>query len=315
MAVREALLDDTAAICALLRQGVGTWQRLDSRGQVETVSYEALSVYERWTHGGAWMSVETGAIHLSRLLRGVGLALVAEQEGEIRGYAEAYPSSEPAPFGEHLHIALIAHAPDYFTSADALINGVMDVARTGGVPLLTVSLAGASDERHEFYTGYGFQRIETVHRYTVPTRAGQVFYRVNDLTSANPSLIQGWHMPIGRTESAAQHWEASMPRHWDVIPQIARQRVYRLSLNVSGQEACLHAAQHPYDPRTLSVACWSQRPLTPQVLSALRDWSHSQGYRSLSLVTTEATARLFANEAERDPYRREIYALRLESDA
>lgn len=49
-------------ISALFRARIGVWQRLDETGRVEDMPYEALTLVERWLHGGAWMSIETGAI-------------------------------------------------------------------------------------------------------------------------------------------------------------------------------------------------------------------------------------------------------------
>ena len=62
MRVRQATLDDTQQIVALFSGRVPVWQRLGERGQVEDLPYDALTIYERWLHGGAWMSLETGAI-------------------------------------------------------------------------------------------------------------------------------------------------------------------------------------------------------------------------------------------------------------
>ena len=70
MHIRPALLDDTQAISQLFRARIDKWQRLTEQGQVEDLSYDELSIYERWLHGGAWMSIETGAIWLSHLLSG-----------------------------------------------------------------------------------------------------------------------------------------------------------------------------------------------------------------------------------------------------
>lgn len=307
--VRPALLDDTAAISGLFRAQVTVWQRLDASGTVETVPYEHLTLHERWTHGGAWMSVETGAVHLSRLMRGIALACVAEIDGEIVGYAEAYPGDEPAPYGRHLHLAHLIMTPDYFTAADALMRYLIAEAERSKHPRLTVSLGGASDDMADFYGGYGFNEIAQVTRYTLATREGQVFYRVSELTSASAGQIRGWHMPVGRTESAAQHWEESMPSHWAVIPQVAAERVYRLVLNVAGQDAFVFLRQHAYDARNLGLSLWAQKALTPQILSAVRDWATRSGYRTLSLVVDATTARLFGAEGESDPFRRIIYAL------
>lgn len=304
--VRPALLDDTGGISALFRAEVNVWQRLDSRGRVETVPYESLNVYERWTHGGAWMSIETAAVHLARLLRGAAMPFVAVEDDEIVGYVEAHGGDEPSPFGTHLHITRLITTPEMFTASDTLIRHLFSQCAAHRCARLTVSLTGAADPRAEFYAGYGFQPVAQVQRYTLTTKSGQVFYKINELSSA--ARAEGWAMPVGRVESAAAQWEALMPRHWDVIPQIAAQKVFRLALNVAGQDAHIHAAQHPFDVRRLDIAIWSPRPLTTQMLSALRDWSERQGYRALTLITDETTARLFGSEAETDPFKRVIYA-------
>lgn len=307
--VRPALLDDTAAISALFRAKIPVWQRLAADGAIETVHYEQLTIYERWTHGGMWMSVETGAIHLGRLLRGIAMPYVAEVDGEIVGYAEAFPGEEPAPYGKHLHVAQLAMQGDYFTAADALMRHLISLSEASSIDRLTVSLAGQNDDMADFYRTYGFTPVSQVRRYTLPTREGQVFYKVNDYYNSSAAQIEGWYMPVGRTESAAHHWEALLPRHWDIIPQIANERVHRLLLTVSGQDVIVHGKRHPYDARNLTLSLWAPKPLTPQILSALRDWAIRQSYRTLTLVVDENTAKLLGTEAETDPFRRHTYAL------
>ena len=70
--VRQAGLDDTGAISALFCARIPVWQRRNAQGQVENVAYDALTIYERWLHGGPWMSIETCAILLNHLLSGGG---------------------------------------------------------------------------------------------------------------------------------------------------------------------------------------------------------------------------------------------------
>ncbi|MDQ7035939.1 MAG: hypothetical protein Q9P01_14230 [Anaerolineae bacterium] len=72
MQIRRAILDDTQTISKLFRSRIDRWQRMDSQQRVEDLAYDDLSIYERWLHGGAWMSIETGAIWLSHLLSGAG---------------------------------------------------------------------------------------------------------------------------------------------------------------------------------------------------------------------------------------------------
>lgn len=314
--VRSALLDDTAAISALFRAPISVWQRIDGRGHVESLPYEALSVYERWTHGGPWMSVETGAVLLSRLLRGIGVPLVAVTENQtVVGYAEAYPGDEPAPFGAHLHLGHLVTTEDREMSAaarDALIRRLLEIASTMPGRRLTVTTTGENDPQTALYRAYGFERLTSAQRYTLPAKTGQSFYKALDYTASGVDQIAGWQMSIGRTESASQHWEVLWPRLWDIIPEMSKHHTHRLHLTASGQEAFLCCQQQIYTPRAADVYCWSPKALTAQLLTAIRDWAHREGYRTLALIVSPDTAKLLGPEAESDPFTRHIYSVTAE---
>ncbi|MDX1992734.1 MAG: GNAT family N-acetyltransferase [bacterium] len=314
--VRRAKLDDTQAISALFRARVSVWQRMRTDGRAEDVDYERLTLYERWLHGtdssSAWMSVETGALLLSHLLRGFGLPLVAVVDGVVRAYAEAYPGSEPAPFGSHLHLAHLAVAPD---GTRTLINALMDALRQEaealGCERLTVSVSGYDQDAVKFYSRYGMQPLKRVRRYTLPAATGQSFYKVTDHRNPDPTQIDGWFMSLGRLESARQHWSTFWPTTLDAVDEIAARRTYRLRFNAAGQDSFLYAESQLYDPRSADLYCWSPKPLTPQFLTALRDWAHREKYRTLVLVVPEELITLLGAEAESTPYQQEILALEL----
>ena len=105
MQVRQATLDDTRQIVALFVSRIPVWQRFTADGQVEELPYDELTIYDRWLHGGAWMTLETGAIWLSHILSGSGFAYVIEAAGEILAYAEAFVNRELTPMNTHLHLA------------------------------------------------------------------------------------------------------------------------------------------------------------------------------------------------------------------
>ncbi|MBC7871217.1 MAG: GNAT family N-acetyltransferase, partial [Chitinophagaceae bacterium] len=220
--VRRAKLDDTQAISALFRSRVSVWQRLKSDGRVEDLPYEALTIYERWLHGGAaysnaWMSVETGAIFLSHLLRGFGLPLVATLDGTVHGYAEAYPGSEPAPFGKHLHLSHLVTISENEDLSAALIEALTTYARDLSIERVTVAVSNYDTQAAAFYKRYGMQPLSRVRRYTLPAQTGQSFYKVTEHRSADPAQIEGWQMSIGRIESARQHWATLWPRLWEAV--------------------------------------------------------------------------------------------------
>ncbi len=307
--VRQARLDDAQAVSGLFRAHIHTWQRINANGQVEDVAYDALTIYERWLHGGAWMSVETGAIHLSHLLRGAGLPLVAEIDGRVLGYSEAYVGSEPPPYGNHLHLANPTLAPDFEESGldNALIVYARDQAKALKCQQMTASFA--LPELKTLYERNGFRPLTVVRRFSLPARTGQGFYRTTESLDADASRIAGWTMAIGRLSSARQQWEALWPRTWDAIPEIKQQRVHRLLFNASGQEALVYCQQPLYAPRSAEISCWSTKLLTPQLLTAIRDWAHREGYRTLILAVAEDTIKTLGSEAEPDGYAQETYGV------
>jgi ribosomal protein S18 acetylase RimI-like enzyme len=309
--IREATLDDTQAISALFRSHITAWQRLNTQGHVEDVSYDALTIYERWMHGGPWMSVETAALHLSHLLRGAGMPFVAEVDGTVQAYAEVYPGVEPAPFGDHLHVGqLRVHAAKRSEELeDALLDAMIEQARTARCERLTANVVASDAASQELYSRHGLAALSRVNRYSMAAKSGQGFYKTVEHPGTNPAQIADWFMPVGRVGSARQQWETLWPRTWNAIPEIRGRHTHRLHFSASGQEALVCCQEQIYAPRNADVYLWSPKPLTPQLLTALRDWSHSEGYRTLVMAVTEDTTKVLGAEAEADGYYIDVYGV------
>lgn len=309
--IRQAKLDDTLAISALFCTQIPVWQRINAQGQVEDLPYESLSIYERWLHGGAWMSVETGALYLSHLLSGGGLPLVAEINGTVRGYAEVFEGDEPPPFGKHLHLAaLLTHLnqPEK-TLENALVRYLLEQAQQMDVRRVTVSFSGYDQAQAAFFGRFGMTQLETVGRFAVKAQTGQGFYKVTDHFNADPAQIDGWHMPIGRTESARQHWETLWTRLYRAVPAIEARRSYRLRFTASGRDAYLFCQEDLYNPRAVDLYFWSPKPLTSQIMVAIRDWAHRQSYRTLHLTMPQSVVETLSLDAEAIPFQQVIYGV------
>lgn len=309
--VRQAALDDTDAISRLFRSAITTWQRLNTRGQVEDVPYDDLTVYERWLHGGPWMSVETAALQLSHLLRGGGFPVVAEIDGKVRGYSEAYHGIEPEPYGDHLHIAHLTADPALNDIDDAMITYWVDQASSYHCQRVTMTCVTNDSETQTLYQRHGLQPLSRVQRLSLPAKTGQVFYKAVEHSSVNPAQIHGWFMPMGRLSSARQQWETLWPRTWFALPEIRNQRTHRLHFSVAGQEALIYCQQQLYVPRSADVYGWMPKPLSTQVLAAVRDWAHREGYRTLVMVVPDEVVKLLGAEAEPDGYVQDTYAVNI----
>jgi hypothetical protein len=305
MEIRQAGLDDTAAISTLFRAGIGAWQRLNAQGRGEDVPYEALTLYERWLHGGAWMSIETSAILLNHLLLGAGLPLVAVKEGQVVGYAEAYPHTEGEPFGAHVHIAHLLSNDEQ--TADELLDAVLEAAKARKHPLVTFNLPLQETAARR----YEIQSLLCQRRFSLSARQGQVFYRAVDHADANPAQIEGWSMPVGRLTSARHQWEMLWPRIWQTMPEMQTRKPRRLRFSAGVQDAFIFCEQQLYDPRSADIHIWTLRGLAPGLVTALRDWAHREGYRTLWMVATENTAKALGTEAETDVFMQETYGISL----
>lgn len=305
MQLRRAQLEDTLGISALFCARIERWQRLTAEGHVEDVPYEQLSLYEQWQHGGAWMNALTATLWLSHLLRGAGVPYVVEDKGQIIAYAEVFANHEAPPYDKHWHIAQLLTLPGFAEMRDPLMQVILKEAASVG--RVTVSLSSYDEEGQQWYGRYGLTRQDTFTRYDVRTQMGQGFYRAVPHLHADIAQISGWHMPIGRIGSPAQQWHTLWPGLWDAVPQIADEKLHRLRVTASSQEAFLCFQQDLFDPRVATVYCWSNKPETSALLVAIRDWAHRNGYRTLTLWGSAALGKLLT-DADTTPQQRVVLA-------
>lgn len=305
--IRAATLDDVRPIVDLFCQRIERWQTTDADGRATEVAYDELNIYARWSHGvtmqaAPWMTVETGALLLSYLIRGRCVALVAEADGQIVGYAEAYPGDEAPPYGAMLHVLHLLGDTPQITAA--LWGELMACA---GKRRLSATASSYDRETAALYAEQGLSRFEQIEQYTLVAQSGRGFYQATEHHRPDVSQIDGWLMPVGRAQSAATHWHTLWPGIWDSVAPISQRRTHRLLFNASGQQALVCIRQQLYTERDAEIFCWSPRPLSSPLLVAIRDWSYREGYRTLILTVNAQTAKLFNAEAETTPYKFDIY--------
>lgn len=311
MFVRQATLDDTRQIVALFSGRVPVWQRLGERGAVEDLPYEALTIYERWLHGGAWMSLETGAIWLSHVLSGNGLAYVLDEDGGVMAYAEAFLNRELTPMGAHLHLADILvdeRCADeaHHTLADAILGDARGSGKLSiAYPDYDLSLATY------FRKYFGASEAFRLTRYSINAQIGQSFYKSQEYDKADASQIDGWALAVGRWSSPRALWEREWIEHWRGIPQIIERGKHRHYINASGHEALVCFHQQLYNERSADVYAWSPRHLSTQLLVAIRDMGHRLGFRTLTLALPDAAAELLPAEHTADPNQQVIATVKV----
>ena len=301
MLVRQATLDDATKIVGLHSRRVGIWQRLNERGEVEDLPYAELTIYERWLHGGAWMSLETGAIWLSHLLSGNGLAYVVDDRGDVVAYAEAFINRELTPMNTHLHIGDILI--DDACSDDVhhlLADAIREDARAPG--RISVAYPDYDEALATYYRRhFGTNETFRIARHTIAAQIGQSFYKSQEFDNADSNMIDGWAMAVGRWTSPRAIWETEWTEHWRGIPEIVARAKHRHYINASGHEAVVCYHQQLYNERNADVYCWSPRNLSTQLLVAVRDKGHRLGFRSLTLALPEAAEKLLPPESTSEP--------------
>ena len=174
------------------------------------------------------------------------------------------------------------------------------------VRLETTTTAGEAALR--VFQDMNAQPVANLQRYSLPARTGQGLYQSVVDTTADAKAIAGWTMPLGRGSSARQAWEMHWLPTWDVLTPL-RERTHRLRFSASGQEAYVVFQRGLYDPRVVEIACWTPRILSNALLMALRDWSHREGYRTLSLLVPEDVIKALGGDAEADGYTQTIWML------
>jgi len=310
--IRRASLDDTAPISRLFRAQIPRWQRLDAQGHVQDLNYDELTIYERWLHGGPWMTIETGAIWLNHLIKRGVLLQVAEVDHQVVGYIEAYIGAEPQPYGNHAHIGQLITAEDAPEHTRAsLVQYLLDWAETEALERVTVSVSGHDNTTHDFYATYEMHPLLTIGKYSIAAQTGQGFYKITDHTDDDPSSIAGWHLISGHMESSRQQWESLWPTIWNTIPEIKAQRIHRLHITAAGQNALMVCQQQIYDPRSADIFCWSPQPLKTQLITAICDWAHRENYRNLIFALPTDLIKPLGNQVEAYPYQQHVLAVDL----
>ena len=309
--VRLATLADTQAITEIHKSDVQRWERVGADGALLPTPYESLSLYERWQHGGPWMSIEMCAVHLHRLLSGAGIPLVAEVDGEVLAEAEVYENFEPSPYGHYLDLSIIVTRNDHQREGlgTALIGYIIDMARLMKCERVTVTNALARD----FYLAHHFRHTRTTRGIRFASQQGRVIYQATQLTDRNYEQIQGWHMPLGRYQSSRQEWDRIFPQQWSAgVPELTNIAAAQVKLSVAGHNALIavrdsdEVDSQPGDGR---LVCWSAKVLTGHLISAIRDWGFRNGYQHLASLVDEADLALLPTDVQLTEYAQEFFEL------
>ncbi len=297
--VRQALLADVAPISAIYRSHITGWHIRGADGALQAADYDALTLFERWQHGGPWLALETCALWLGHLLeRSEGIPLVAEEDGRVIGHAEVFIAREPEPYEFHLNISTLATHRDYQGQGigRALVAYIEDMGRALGCQRVTV----AYPVPEAFFTVQGFAPF--MHRQRVILRAenGRVFYKAYELPHADPAQSQDWHMPLGRFQNSREEWERMFWGIWRGVPELVEARWHRLTIDLTGQPGILHLHQLDDDAHSATARLWTKNAPTSHIVAAIKDRASRLGYERLQTIIDTPLKHLVADALHRE---------------
>jgi len=225
MRIRPAVLDDSGEIMELHTVGD---------------DFSGLSVAEKYSKGGPWMSIETLAIHINNLLLDGQLVAVAELDGRIVGETEVLFSEEPV-LGEMrriAHIDVVEVHPDYRGRGigRALMEFAEDVARENGAEIMTVQPDG---EARGFYEKLGFDvELFAGRMVRVPGRGRGVAKR----GSFSWEDVRELELVAGRSQSSYSMWFSAFKDnmagiHYTIEAGKSGESYYAIR-NLPGRDGC-----------------------------------------------------------------------------
>jgi len=291
--VREATLDDTQEI-------VGIY--LTNPGRPFDRPIEELSVAERYSYGGPWMSVESCAIHLNNMLAWGHVPLVVEDEGKVIAETEFYIGKDIPPLGTTLDISVLYVHSDFQRrgAGSLLVQEMISRAKREKCHYVTVSGGlGAPG----FYARFGFSHILSLEAVdcNVPEEANVctcVSYTPEDFEELpKRSLL------IGRFLSPSQKWREivdSMKRRDAILPE--RAEWPRPEGRYSESDEFLSFLVPGWKNRAeADVYCWSEE-LTPKIVSELLSHARLAGYKHACLLCHPEVAKLVGEVCKSTPH-------------
>lgn len=206
--VRAATLKDAQGITEVHCSDIRQWVRHGERA-----SYGSLTIFERWAHGGPWMSVETCTIHINNLLLAGHLPLVAEIEGAIVAQAEIYFGREPKPYGYNANISVCyVHAAFQGKGIGRkLLQESVRISLSRGCESITVH--NPAESALGFYKRCGFRLHRTYNEYVVKTSPYPKPYTHGPLPSFKD--LEDKHLVVGRYQSQRECYDMLV---WEQCP-------------------------------------------------------------------------------------------------
>lgn len=292
MIVREAMLDDVQDIVSVY---------LTNPDRPFDQPVERLSIAERYSYGGPWMSVETCAIHLNSMLAWGHTPLVVQEGSRVIAETEFYIGPDVPPLGRTLDISVLyVHTEWQRRGAGSLLmEAMIDRARGTGCDQITVN---TGTESQGFYRRFGFGHALDLQviRCDVAT--------TNAFPDCEPYVPRAFEAQpegalwIGRFLSPTQKWREivdQIERRGAILPRDAGRPVaVGMTSAVKGFTGFLVPGWG--NPARAQVYCWAEQ-VTEEMISVLLAWARHAGYGEAHLLCHPEVAEIVTESCGIEP--------------
>ena len=203
---------DIEALVSLNCREVDEWHHYSKDGmQGAPSTWEELSTWERWRHGGPWLDSDLLSLHLKIIEEAGGTVLVARQKGEIIGELEAAYDMQSLE-GGRAHIVWMVVDPAWQRKGvgSLLAKQGREIAKKMGCHLLTVS--SQDQVSSDFYTSQGFQKTDSLLFFSKELGDEKGAVQIDDVQmlplewKQRPQPPIGFRLVIGNNYTPAYTW-------------------------------------------------------------------------------------------------------------
>jgi ribosomal protein S18 acetylase RimI-like enzyme len=292
MIVREATLDDVQDIVSVY---------LTNPDRPFDQPVEQLSIAERYSYGGPWMSVEPCAIHVNNMLAWGCTPLVVEEGSRVIAETEFYIGPDVPPLGRTLDISVLyVHTEWQRRGAGSLLmEAMIDRARGAGCDQITVNTGTGSQG---FYRRFGFGHALDLQVIQFSVAA------LNGHSACEPCAPRAFEAQpegtlwIGRFLSPAQKWREivdQIERRDAILPRDAG-RPAAIGISSTGKGFTGFLIPGWGNPARAQVYCWAKRPTREMVSSLLAEARHA-GYSEAHLLCHAEVTEMVADVCGAEP--------------
>jgi ribosomal protein S18 acetylase RimI-like enzyme len=188
---------DIDALVSLNCREIPVWHHYTKDGSQEAPStWEKLSSWERWRHGGPWLDPNLLSLHLKILEEAGGTVLVARQNEEIIGELEiVYDFTSPQM--KRAHIVWIVVNPTWQRKGigTRLVKRGREIATQMGCRVMTV--VSEDQTSYNFYTSLKFQKTDSLLFFSKELGNGKPPLHIDDVQTLPLEWKQRPRPPIG----------------------------------------------------------------------------------------------------------------------